>query len=356
MSGRIKTLRGEIDAIDEKILSLLNKRISFVKKIGKLKEKKGIESFDPAREESILSKIARLNSKDTRPGKFEPVFKEIFSLSRSFEKPFKVAYLGPEGSFTHLAALKYFGENCNYMPAKRIQDVFELTEKQECELGVVPIENSNEGTVGLTLDMLVDSNIKLCGEIYQEIALNLIGKDTDLSGIKKIYSHAQALAQCRLWLDRNMPGVNLMEVESTSEAARRAAENPSSAAIASAKSAEIYGLSIINSRIEDGTSNYTRFIILGKSSAGLTGKDKTSVIISLPDESGSLYYALGAFSKYKINLSKIESRPIKKKAWEYLFFIDFDGHVSQKVVKKTISELVRICLSLKVLGSYPRSR
>jgi len=356
MEKKLKSLRAKIDRLDEEILSLLQKRIELVKKIGEIKKHSNAPVFDPAREKEILHRLKKLNIGGIPEDKLELIFKEIFSLSRSFEKKLKVAYLGPAGSFTEMATFGYFGKSCDFIPAGRIQDVFDMTDKRESDFGVVPVENSLEGSVGLTLDLLIDSNVKICGEIYKEITHHLLSMMDDMKNLKRVYSHPQALAQCRGFIEKNLAGVDIIEVGSTSEAARLAAQDYESAAIASSRAAEVYGLKILKSRIEDSSNNYTRFIVLGKSDNPPTGNDKTSIIISVKDEAGALYRALNAFAQYGINLSKIESRPMKKRPWEYIFFIDFDGHLNNKIVKKALSDLSKGCLFLKILGSYPRER
>lgn len=352
----MKSLRAKIDRLDEEILSLLLKRIQLVKKIGELKTARDLPVFDPAREQEILSRLKKLSMEKIPDEKLELIFREIFSLSRSYEKKLKIAYLGPMGSFTELATIGYFGNSCDFVSTKKIQDVFELTDKRECDFGVVPVENSLEGAIGLTLDLLIDSNIKICGEIYKEITHNLLSLNDNLKNLRRLYSHPQALAQCRTFIEKNLPDIEIIEVDSTSEAARLASKDIESGAIASTRAAELYGLKILKPRIEDNTNNYTRFIVLGKTDNAPTGKDKTSIIISVKDESGALHRALNSFAQYGINLCKIESRPMKKRPWEYIFFIDFEGHLNNKIVKRALSELSKCCLFMKILGSYPKVR
>lgn len=356
MENKLKLLRAKVDRLDEKILSLLLKRIELVKKIGNVKTINGIPVFDPAREGEILSRLKKLNMEKIPDDKLELIFKEIFSLSRSYEKKLKIAYLGPMGSFSEIAAIGYFGNSCNFVLTKKIQDVFELTDKRECDFGVVPVENSLEGAIGLTLDLLIDSNVKICGEIYKEITHNLLSLNDNIKNLKRLYAHPQALAQCRTYIEKNLPEIEIIEVDSTSESARLASKDVESCAIASTRAAELYELKILKSRIEDNTNNYTRFIVLGKTENASTGNDKTSIIISVKDESGALHRALNSFAQYGINLTKIESRPMKKRPWEYIFFIDFDGHLNNKIVKRALSELSKVCLFLKILGSYPKVR
>jgi chorismate mutase/prephenate dehydratase len=356
MENKLKSLRAKVDRLDEKILSLLLKRIDLVKKIGLVKTTNGIPVFDPAREGEILFRLKKLSMGKIPEDKLELLFKEIFSLSRSYEKKLKIAYLGPMGSFSELATIGYFGNSCDFISTKKIQDVFELTDRRECDFGVVPVENSLEGAIGLTLDLLIDSNVKICGEIYKEITHNLLSLNDNIKNLKRLYTHPQALAQCRTFIDKNLPEIEIIEVDSTSESARFASKDVESGAIASDRAAELYGLRILKSRIEDNTNNYTRFIVLGKTDNSPTGNDKTSIIISVKDEAGALHRALNSFAQYGINLSKIESRPMKKRPWEYIFFIDFDGHLNNKIVKRALSELSKECLFLKILGSYPKVR
>lgn len=356
MDNKLKSIRAKVDRLDEEILSLLVKRIQLVKKIGHMKTAKDIPVFDPAREGEILSRLKKLGMKKISDDKLEFIFKEIFSLSRSYEKKLKIAYLGPMGSFSELATVGYFGNSCDFVSTKKIQDVFKLTDKRECDFGVVPVENSLEGAIGLTLDLLIDSNIKICGEIYKEITHNLLSLNDNVKNLKRLYSHPQALAQCRAYIEKNLPEIEIIEVESTSESARLASKDVESGAIASTRAAELYGLKILKPRIEDSSTNYTRFIVLGKTENAPTDNDKTSIIISVKDESGALHRALNSFAQYGINLSRIESRPMKKRPWEYIFFIDFDGHLNNKIVKRALSELSKECLFLKILGSYPKVR
>jgi chorismate mutase/prephenate dehydratase len=266
-----------------------------------------------------------------------------------------VVYLGPPATYTHLACIERFGSSIRALPRESIQEVFEAVEREKAKFGVVPIENSTEGIVSRTLDMFIDSEVKICGEVLIRISHDLLSRSGVPEEIKKIYSHSQALGQCRQWLRKNFPHVELAETVSTAKAAQMATEDLQAAAIASPLASRLYGLKVIESRIEDYLHNYTRFLILGRQIYERTGKDKTSLLFSIHDSPGSLYGVLKPFSEKGINLTKIESRPIKDKPWEYVFFLDFEGHAADLRVDEAIGEMKKEVLFLKFLGSYPRS-
>jgi chorismate mutase/prephenate dehydratase len=267
-----------------------------------------------------------------------------------------VAYLGPEASFTHMACKQHFGLSARYVAIKSIADVFDDVARGRSEFGVVPIENSTEGVVNHTLDMFMESDLQICDEVLLEVSHHLLSRTGTLAGIQKVYSHPQAFAQCRTWLDANVPGVPVIDVASTALAAQLAAEDETAAAIASELAAQLYDLRVVKAKIEDAVANYTRFLVIGRRKAKPTGNDKTSLMFSLKDEPGILYRALRPFHDLHINLTKIESRPSKKKPWEYIFFIDLDGHLEAADVAKAVAELRGACLLVKVLGSYPKGR
>jgi chorismate mutase/prephenate dehydratase len=265
----------------------------------------------------------------------------------------KVAYLGPSATFTHLACIRKFGSSAQYLPMTSIKEVFNEVERGRADFGVVPIENSTEGVVNHTLDMFIDSNLQIYGEVLQEVSHNLLSRADSLSAIKKIYSHPHAIAQCRNWLETNLPGVPVSEVHSTARAAEICADDPTSAAIASELAGQLYGLKALKIRIEDNINNYTRFLALALKPAERTGKDKTSIMLSVKDKVGALYDLLRPFASTGVNLTKIESRPSRRKAWEYIFFIDVEGHVDEERVKKALEDIKSRCLFFKILGSYP---
>ncbi len=352
--SNIDELRSAIDKIDDEILKLLNKRAENVVKIGHIKREKNINVYVPEREQQIIERLITNNKKSFPDDALKSVYREILSASLSLEEPLKVSYFGSLATYTHLAALRHFGSSANFIASESIKTVFDNVETGRSEYGVVPIENSNEGVVNYTLDLFADSDLKISAEIMLEISHNLLSKQTDRTKIKKIYSHPQALAQCRDWLRINMHGVSIIEATSTSKAAELAAADPEAAAIASSLASKIYDLPILDKNIEDSKQNITRFLVISKNFPKRTGKDKTSLMFSIKDKPGSLYDILYPFKKAGLNLTKIESRPSKKKAWDYIFFVDLEGHIEDKKVKKAIETVKGGCLYFKILGSYPQ--
>jgi len=351
----LQTPRKEIDKIDDEIVRLLNERAQYVIKIGKLKKASDTQAnlHTPAREAEIMERLCKVNPGPFPNDALRAVYREIMSGSLALEGPVKVAYLGPRATFTHLACIRKFGSSAQYVPQTSIKDVFDEVERGRADFGVVPIENSTEGVVNHTLDMFIDSNLQIYGEVLQEVSHHLLSKSDSLKAVKKIYSHPHALAQCRHWLETNMPEVPLAEVHSTARAAEICTEDPSAAAIASELAAQIYALKVLKPRIEDNINNYTRFLVLSSKTPERTGKDKTSVMLSVKDKVGALYDLLRPFASHGTNLTKIESRPSRRKAWEYIFFIDLEGHIEEDRVKRALAEIKSRCLFLKVLGSYP---
>jgi chorismate mutase/prephenate dehydratase len=349
----LSAFRKKIDGIDDEILALLNKRAEIAQEIAKIKREQKADLHVPVREMEIYDRLIASN-----PGPFpseavRAVFREIISASLSLEGPLKVAFLGPRATFTHLAAMRYFGFSVMDLPVNSIKEVFDEVERGRADYGVVPIENSTEGVVNHTLDLFVDSPLKIFGEILQEVSQHLQSKSGKLEEVRKIYSHPHAIAQCRQWLENHLPNVPIVEVSSTARAAEMAAQDPTSAAVASELAARLYGLSIIQRRIEDNINNFTRFLIIAQRTPARTGKDKTSVMFSIKDRVGALYEMLRPFSENSLNLTKIESRPSKKKAWEYLFYIDLLGHADDEPVRRALERLKDSALFIKVLGSYP---
>jgi len=348
-------LRKQIDNIDQQIVNLLNKRCRVVAEIGKAKMKGGKKIYVPEREKQLLSRLEKINKNGFLPQKsLHAIYREIMSAAISIEKPLEIAYFGQEASFTHLAAYSKFGHAPKYSAKATISDVFNDVDAERYDYGVVPIENSTEGVVNHTLDMLVNSSVKICSEINMRIHQNLLS-NCDIKKIKKIYAHAQCFGQCRLWLQENMPGVENIEVSSTSKAAEFAAHEKNSAAIASSMAAKIYKLKIVAEKIEDNPYNTTRFLVIGKQEPNPTGDDKTSICYAVKDRVGALYDSLVPFKKHGITLSMIESRPSRRKNWEYFFFVDLKGHISDENLTKAIEELTEICQFVKILGSYPQS-
>jgi len=346
------SLRKHIDNIDKKIIQLLNMRAKVTLSVTNLKLKMGKSIYSPEREREVLRKISAVNKGPLSVDALEAIYREIMSCSLALKKSLKIAYLGPQASFTHLAALKRFGSQVEYVPLDSIADVFLEVERDAADYGVVPIENSIEGAVSHTLDMLVDADLKICAQIILDVAHNLLANCAK-DKVKRIYSNPQVFGQCRIWLRENLPHAERIEVFSTTRAAQIAKKEKYSACIASILAARVYKLKVLASDIEDSPHNVTRFLVIGKTDVPKTGCDKTSVMFSIKDRVGALHDMLVSFKKYRINLTKIESRPSKKKAWDYYFFVDLEGHRDEPRVKKALLELENQCTFLKILGSYP---
>jgi len=351
---RIKSLRQRIEILDRQMLHLLNERAEVVMEVGQEKSQGKMDSYDPQREEEIVRSLVLQNNGPFPKQAVAPVFREIISACRSLETEMTVAYLGPPATHTHLACFEYFGSSVQTQPKESIQEVFEAVEKRKANYGVVPIENSTEGSVNQTLDRLIESEVMICGEVMIQVSHHLLSHTGKLDDIRKIASHPSALEQCRKWLRKNFPHVEVAEAASTAKAAQMAAEDSKTAAIASSLAAQLYGLKIVESRIEDYLSNYTRFLVIGLHTNARTGKDKTSILFSISHAPGSLYQALKPFSEKGINLTKIESRPMKGKPWEYIFFVDIEGHAEDAPIREVMAELEGNTLFLKVVGSYPQ--
>lgn len=349
-------LRKNIDKLDDEILALLNRRSEIVIEVGNIKRTHKSRFYKPDRERQILERLTSRNKGPFPNDALKAIYREILSASVSLEEPLKVSCLGPLGTFTHLAALRHFGSSAAFVPVDSIKKVFENVEGGKADYGVVPIENSTEGVVSYTLDMFIDSDLMVSAEIILEISQNLLSSQTDKRKIKRIYSHPQPYAQCRRWLESNMPGIPVIESTSTARAAELASKDKESAAIASEVAARMYNLRILEKNIEDSRHNITRFLVISGELQPKTGNDKTSIMFSIKDRPGSLYSILLPFKRAKINLTKIESRPSKRKAWEYIFFADMEGHIEDKKVRKAIESLKEGCLYLKILGSYPQGK
>ncbi len=346
-------LRKKIDSIDAQIVGLLNERYHSVIEVGKLKKNTAGAIYVPEREKLVFEKVCALNHGPMTENTLKAVYREIMSGALSLEHPLNIAYLGPEGTFTHLAAVSKFGHSVAYVPKGNIEDIFADVYNGRADYGCLPVENSTEGAVSHTLDLFVKSEVKICAEINMRVHQCLLSK-CPVKSIKKIYSHAQSLSQCRGWISEYLPDVELHECSSNSRAAAMAVEEPNSGAIASAFAGEIYGLDLLASNIEDNPNNTTRFLVLGNQMPKPTGDDKTSICFAIKDRVGVLYDALLPFKKEGITLTMIESRPSKLQNWEYYFFIDLLGHIEDEKVKSAIEALRPMTQALRVLGSYPR--
>lgn len=349
----VEEFRKAIDTIDNQILTLLNERSKIVLEIAHVKRNENAKFYSPERERQILERLTSLNKGPFPNETLHVIYREILSASLSLEQPLQVACLGPLATFTHLAALRHFGSSAHFIPVDSIKDVFDAVEKGKAEFGVVPIENSNEGVISYTLDLFIDSELKVSAEVMLEITHNLLSRSGDKTKIKKIYSFSPATAQCRRWIQQNLPGIPIIEATSTANAAELASRDDEAAAVASDLAAEIYTLQFVERHIEDSRQNYTRFLVISKDFPKKSGRDKTSIMFTLKNKPGSLYDSLEPFKKARINLTKIESRPSKRKAWEYIFFADMEGHSEDKKLRKAIEAVKENCLFLKILGSYP---
>lgn len=356
--GQIEALRQNIDQIDRDLVRLLNERLQFAMKIGAIKNTEGGAVYVPKREEEVLTKVANLNAGPMPENAIRAIYREIMSASISMERKTVVAYLGPVATYTQQAAVKKFGASLDYVAYPGIGDVFHAVERGEADYGVVPIENSSEGAVFHSLDMFIESDLKVVSQIYLDIVHNLISV-SPLSEIKTVYSKDQAIGQCRRWLSQHLPNVELVSFPSTAAAVEKVKGMKGAAAIASGLAAELYEVPIAAAAIQDRMNNVTRFLVLGKN--GICeplgeGRDKTSLLISLTDEVGILERILVRFSKRNLNLSKIESRPSGKRLWEYVFFIDLVGHYQDPVVREAIEDVKSLGVQVKWLGSYPNSK
>lgn len=342
------------DEIDQTIVNRLNQRVRHAAEIGKIKHANGADYYDPTREAQVMAKIATLNPGPITNRTLQSVYREVISGSIALEKKLVIAYLGPEATYTHQAAIRNFGVSLEYRAIKTIPDVFAEVEAGRADYGVVPIENSTEGAVFHSMDMLVESGLHICSQVYLPIEHCLVSQ-SPLGQIKEVRSKDQALGQCREWLHTHLPDADWIDVVSTADAVRTAKENPAVAAVAGELSAQRYGVPVQVRGIQDRDDNVTRFLVVGKTRAKPLGqgRDKTSLVISLKDEPGALEKTLRPFGSRGINLSKIESRPSRKKAWDYLFFIDFIGHHEDATVQEVLAELESHCSFVKWLGSYP---
>ena len=345
--------RTRIDEIDRQLLRLLSQRAELSLEIGRAKRQSGEPVLVPEREQEILDELTRLNSGPLAPGAVRAIWSEILSASRGLQRPFRVAYLGPQGTYTHLAAIRQFGASAEFVPVRSIPEVFDEVERGGADVGTVPIENSSEGVVNHTLDGLIDSELLICGEASLEIHHNLLSRAAGLADVKRVFSHPQALGQCRGWLNRHLPDAEVVEMTSTTAAAEQAALDASTAAIASELAGQLYRVPALRERIEDYANNVTRFLAIGRRPAGRTGRDKTSILFSIRDEVGTLHRILEPFASARLSLTKIESRPTRRRPWEYVFFVDFLGHRDDPVTQGVLAAVRERCLFLKVLGSYP---
>jgi len=344
---------GEIERLDDKLISILTRRQAVSAEIGKLRREFGIDTLDQATEQAMLNRLASKGHDDLSAETIRTIFSEIISAARSVQKIPVVAFLGPKATFSHEAAMGFFGHSSQYRASESIEQVFSLVEEDLCQYGVVPVENSYEGSVRNTLDLFYQYDLKISAERFSRIRQHLLSKASHLNEIERLYSHPMAIAQCRVWLNTHLPTTPVEEVASTALAAKMASNDPTACAIGCRLAGENFNLNILEQNIEDIPDNYTRFLVIGKQISGPTGKDKTSLLFLLNHRPGALHKALGALAHRNINLTQIESRPMKTRNWEYLFFVDVEGHEQEDRVDNALMEMEEHCVFLKRLGSYP---
>lgn len=350
-------LREQIDAIDNKILTLISERACCAQKVAEVKQAEGdTVYFRPEREAQVLRNIMEKNQGPLNNEEMARLFREIMSACLALEQPIKVAFLGPEGTFTQEAALKHFGHSAVTVSMSAIDEVFREVDAGAVNYGVVPVENSTEGVINHTLDTFLDSTLNICGEVELRIHHHLlIGSRTDKSQITRIYSHAQSLAQCRKWLDAHYPKAERVAVSSNAEAAKRIKSEWNAAAIAGDMASELYGLEKLYEKIEDRPDNSTRFLIIGREKVAASGDDKTSIIVAARNEPGALHSLLAPFHREGMDLTRVETRPSRTGKWTYVFFVDFEGHRDDPKVAAVLSEVSQLVAELRVLGSYPKA-
>lgn len=352
----LERLRASIDAVDRQILEKLNERARLVQQVGRHKQTEATPVYAAARERDIVEQLRADNAGPFPDAGLPHVFREIISSTRSLERVVRVAFLGPEGSFAHVAARRQFGGLADLVPFPSIADVYGAVERGRTDLGVVPIENTTEGVVTQSLDRCVESEVTICAEILLRISQCLMSRSGRTEDVRRVASHPQGLAQCREWLARHMPGVEQVETQSTARAAEWASQEADVAAITSEIAAEIFDLAIIERAIQDRRDNTTRFLVIGERPPAPSGQDLTSVVFTLRKaEAGALHRLLDPFSRHGVNLASIQSRPLKGRPWEYLFFVDLEGHVAEQRVQDALAEAATRVNSYKVLGSFPRA-
>src|SRR5215470_2847781 len=357
--GLLEDVRTRIDTVDEQIHQLLNERARLAQQVGISKANDGhtVDFYRPEREAQVLRQARARNAGPLRDEEVLRLFREIMSACLAQQEPLKVAFLGPEGTFTQTAVLNHFGHSVRALPLASIDEVFHEVESASADFGMVPIENSTEGTVNHTLDRFLSSPLKICGEVELRIHHSVMGKMSSLGRIVRICSHPQSLAQCRVWLDDHLPNVERVPVSSNAEGARRARDEQGTAAIAGQTAAEVYGLKVLAAEIEDRSDNTTRFFVLGRKLFTPSGDDRTTLLVSVghTDAPGALYRLLEPLARHRVSLTRIESRPSRRRKWDYVFFMDLEGHAQEPHVARALAALKRRASLFRLLGSYPRA-
>lgn len=353
---RLQDLRRCIDELDDELLRIINRRGELAQEVARIKGAQADNGayYRPEREAQVLRRITEANPGPLPDADVARLFREVMSACLALEQPLSVGYLGPEGTFTHNAVLKHFGRSVQAVALDAIDEVFREVESGACHYGVVPVENSIEGGVNQTLDMFLVSSVKICGEVVLPIHHKLLSMEADTGAVVRLYGHQQALAQCRRWLDHHLPRAERVPVSSNAEAARRASGEPGAGAIAGAGAAQIYGLASLAEDIEDEPSNTTRFLVVGRQAPPPSGEDKTSLLFSMPNRAGALYHMLGALAEHGVSMTRIESRPSRRGAWEYVYFVDIEGHAQESPIAEALEALQERASMFKLLGAYPR--
>jgi len=350
-------VRAQIDALDAQIQALISDRAGLAATVRKSKGSltHAVDYYRPEREAEVLRAVRERNEGPISDTEMLRLFREIMSVCLAQQEPLKIAYLGPEGTFTQQAVNRHFGHSVRALGVSSIDDVFQQVEMAEADFGVVPVENSNQGIVSHTLDRFVNSDLKICGEIQMAIHHNLLTKADSLTGIERVYSHQQSLSQCKAWIREHLPAAECISVSSNAEAARRVRHSPDAAAISSQSAAEIYGLPVLFARIEDQPDNATRFLVIGRQLLAPSGDDKTSLLLAGDEGPGALHSLLDPLARHAVNMTRIESRPSSAAAWSYVFFIDVEGHAETEPLKTALSEMQKVSSLTRVLGSYPKA-
>ncbi|MBF8268861.1 MAG: prephenate dehydratase [Gammaproteobacteria bacterium] len=353
----LEQIRKSIDAVDNQLLELISKRAALAIQVREIKSNSAGQTsfYRPEREAQILKRVTDANPGPLPDEQVARLFREIISACLALEEQLNIAYLGPAGTFTQAATLKHFGQSVLTTALSGIDQVFREVESGNCDYGVVPIENSIEGVINHTHDLLINSNLKICGEIEVRINQHLLSKAASLDAITRIYSHQQSFGQCRAWLDNHLPDVERIAVNSNAEAAQLAGKDPAAAAVASETAADLYGLGILARNIEDDPINTTRFMVIGTQAVPRSGYDKTSLLFSTPNKPGALHEMLACFADHKVSMTRIESRPSRRGMWDYVFFVDVEGHVEDQNVAAALHQLEQRAAMVKLLGSYPRA-
>ena len=353
---RLAPLRAQIDAIDQELLELLSKRARAAQEVGHIKNESSAPIFRPERESQVIQNVLQKNPGPLLADGLASIWREIMSACRALESKQTIAYLGPTGTFSEQAAHQFFGQSIDGLPCASLDEVFKAVEKGAATFGVVPVENSSEGAVSRTLDLLLESPLQISGEIVLPIRHHLLTKHGSLDGVKTVCAHAQALAQCQQWLSVHAPQLHRQAVSSNAEAARMASQDPSIAAIAGEPAQLAYGLQIVSAQIQDDPNNRTRFVVIGQYACQPCGQDQTSLVLSVANQPGAVHHLLGPLAKHGVSMTRFESRPARKGSWEYHFYIDIEGHTSDAKVATAIAELKTIAAFYKNLGSYPRAK